>query len=497
MTRLRGRTRSIVVAVAAVATACSASDDRSQAPSFTVAPDVAVEPVDDDPAPSADVSVGLPPPVDLAPAADFALGDPLLPSADDPDSSPLADVLARLPDLSGETISVLGPETGDAAESFEATFAAFEAATGADVVYDGRTDDTSRLADLLAEGAPPDLVVVAQPGRLLDLAAAGDALAVPDVIVDAVRADFDGFWTSLVTSRRRVFGVPNKASVKSLVWYSPDEFEAEGYAVPDTFDDLRRLETTMRRDGRSPWCVGISSGDASGWPFTDWVEDVVLRLHGVEVYDEWVRGDIAFSDQRIVEAVDLVSDTWFEPGNVAGGRRQIPRITFEAAALGVLDGSCLMHRQASFIAGLYRAQAATIGPDGDVDVFEFPPIDGAAGQAVLGAGDYLAAFTDRDATWAALAYFASPVYADARVSSGAGGFFSANRSADPTLHDGVFEREVAELLVGDAPVRFDASDLLATSVNAEFWRSATAYVNGSIDARAMLDRIEATRARTG
>jgi len=44
-----------------------------------------------------------------------------------------------------------------------------------------------------------------------------------------------------------------------------------------------------------PWCVGLESGEATGWPGTDWVEDFMLRLNGADAYDQWVTHEIPFT----------------------------------------------------------------------------------------------------------------------------------------------------------------------------------------------------------
>ena len=93
-----------------------------------------------------------------------------------------------------------------------------------------------------------------------------------------------------------ILGVPNKGDVKSLVWYSPTVFEENGYEIPETFDELIALQDQMRADGITPWCIGIESGDATGWPLTDWFEDLVLRFQGPDVYDQWVAHEILFND---------------------------------------------------------------------------------------------------------------------------------------------------------------------------------------------------------
>jgi alpha-glucoside transport system substrate-binding protein len=70
---------------------------------------------------------------------------------------------------------------------------------------------------------------------------------------------------------------PYKADVKSLVWYVPENFEDAGYEVPGTMEELKALTEQIVADGETPWCIGLGSGGATGWPATDWVEDMMLR----------------------------------------------------------------------------------------------------------------------------------------------------------------------------------------------------------------------------
>lgn len=471
-----------------VVAACTSPDQPAFQPSPGSTNTTEPEPLPTtDPEAQAALTTALP---EFVEAAEFFLGART--GADDPGPATGSGIFGQLPRLDGEVINILGPMTGGEAEAFEASFVPFEEATGADVVYEGTSDDTSILATALEAGEPPDLVVIAQPGRLLNLAASNDVLPVPESIAALVSEDFDPFWSDLVTDRAQLFGVPNKASVKSLVWYQPERFASFGYEIPVTWAELEGLSAQMREDGLRPWCIGISNGESSGWVFTDWLEDVMLRMHGPDVYDQWVQHEIPFSDPQVVQAVEFISDIWFKPGNVFGGKESIARTGFDVAGLPLLDGECMMHKQASFYALNYSEAGATVGASGDVDAFYLPTISDNFGQVVLGAGDYIAAFTDRDATYSALAYFASREYADAHIEAASGGFISPNLNQSIGLYDTEIGRRVATILINADPFRFDGSDLMPAAVGSDqFWRSATAYVAGAIDVYGFVDRTEA------
>ena len=394
--------------------------------------------------------------------------------------------------LSGSVVTILGPETGSEAEGFLAGFEPLRERTGIVVRYSGTRDATTELNLAVEAGDPPDIVIIPQPGRIKQFGESGDAVALPQEMLDRISGSYDPFWFDLASTGGNVYGVPNKGDVKSLVWYSPQGFDGNGYDIPQTWAELETLMEQMKADGNTPWCVGIESGAATGWAFTDWMEDMMLRLHGPEVYDQWVAHEIPFNDPRVVAVATVVGDVWFAEGNVSGGRDLISQRSFREMAAAHLNGECMMHRQANFAGAHYlEAGASSLGPDGDVNVFYLPTVSDEYGTVVLGAGTHAVAFTDKPETLAVLEYIGTAEYANARILADKGGFLSPNRDHDTTLYSSSFDQGLAEILVSADPFRFDASDLMPGEVGAgEFWRSGTDYVSGSKTAQEFADDVE-------
>ena len=394
--------------------------------------------------------------------------------------------------LAGSVVTILGPETGSEAEGFLAGFEPLRERTGIVVRYSGTRDATTELNLAVEAGDPPDIVIIPQPGRILQFGESGDAVAILDSIMANIGGSYDQFWFDLATTGGNVYGVPNKGDVKSLVWYSPQDFADNGYEIPQSWAELEALMEQMKGNGQTPWCVGIESGAATGWAFTDWMEDMMLRLHGPAVYDQWVSHEIPFNDSRVVEVAEFVGSIWFAEGNVSGGRDLISQRSFREMAAAHLNGECMMHRQANFAGAHYlEAGATSLGPDGDVNVFYLPTISDEFGTVVLGAGTHAVAFTDKPETLAVLEYIGTAEYANARIMSDKGGFLSPNRDHDTSLYSSSFDRALAEILVSANPFRFDASDLMPGEVGAgEFWRSGTDYVSGSKTAQEFADDTE-------
>lgn len=385
----------------------------------------------------------------------------------------------------GQIVQITGPErVPEEWESIVEAMIPFEEETGMTVIYTGSADWEAEINVQLAAGNPPDLSIFPQPGKLADFARAGDVIPLPQDVVDAVAPN----WTEGVLGFGEVdgvqYGVPNKNDLKSLVWYKPARFADLGYEVPETWDELLALTDQMIADGNTPWCVGIESGQATGWTFTDWTEDLMLRFHGPEVYDQWVANDVKFADERVVGIFEEILSLWNTPGAVFASGGTIASTNHSSGpAEGLAADDCAMVRQASFFSSRLPE-----GSSADIDVFYFPSID--ENRPVLGAGTLAGAFNDRDATLEVLKYLGSPEFANRRQASqkalkgGEGalsGFNSANLNADRSLWEPL-EQSFIEILQTAAVLRFDGSDLMPADVGAgTFWVEATNMVNGDTD----------------
>jgi alpha-glucoside transport system substrate-binding protein len=430
----------------------------------------------------------------LALVAAACSGDDSGSSSDTTAAGGSATTAAGSADLSGKTLTVLGPEVGSEADGVTAGLAPFEAATGAKVEYTGTRDAETQVRTAAEAGgdALPDIFFAPQPGLVRDLASNitpldADTLALVD-------QNYDPYFKELVTIDGQTLGVPVKGDVKSLVWYSPKTFAEKGYTIPETWDELMALQDQMKADGIAPWCVGIESGEATGWPFTDWMEDIMLRKYGPEVYDQWVSNEMKFDDPKVKDVAEMVGDIWFTDGNVLGGRESIASTGFATAGLPILDGTCGMHRQANFYAAQFKDAKpdVTFGADGDVNVFYLPTISDEFGKVTLAAGVYAVAMNDKPETLAAMKYLASPDYANARIEADKGGYLSPNKAHDTSLYSSELDRTLANILVTADPVRFDASDLMPGAVGAgAFWKDGTNYVNGTETVDQFLKNVQA------
>lgn len=409
--------------------------------------------------------------------------------------------IAEIPvvgDFGGAEITVTGPERSEEeAGSLQAVLGAFGEANNIVIEYIGDADWEANIDVQVQGGNPPDISIFPQPGKLADFARDGAIVPLPDDVLATVQENWSESWLAFGNVDGVQYGVPVKSDLKSLVWYQPARFEAAGYEVPETFDEFTALVDQIAADGGRALCVGIESGQATGWTYTDWVEDMVLRQHGAEVYDQWVTNEIPFDDPRIVESMQTVLDIW-TPENVFASGGTIAGTSFQDNGQPLVDGQCYMHRQASFYSAfLPEGTPFADGSEGAVDVFYFPDIDGS--RPVLGAGTLAAAFNDGEATMAVLEFMGTAKYAELRqtaqytLKGGGGalsGFLSAAIGQDPSVYQPL-EQSFLEILGNSEIVRFDASDLMPAAVGAgTFWTEGTSAVNGDITAPEAATRIQ-------
>lgn len=399
-------------------------------------------------------------------------------------------------DLEGEEVTVYTTIVAPEDAPFIESFVPFEECTGAEVNYEGSKEFEAQLPVRIESNNAPDIAFLPQPGLLQRLVRdTGAVVAAPEQTVANVDEFFTEDWKGYGTVDGEFYAAPLGANLKSFVWYSPGAFEEAGYEVPETFDDMIALSDQIVADGGKPWCAGIGSGDATGWPATDWLEDVVLHKFGPEVYDQWIAHEIPFNDPQILEALGDVGSILKNEEYVNGGLGDVQSIAateFTEGGLPILDGNCFLHRQASF----YQANwgdGVAVAEDGDVFAFPFPTMSEDVGESAVGGGEFVAAFNDRPATAALQTYLSSPEWANYKAQVSLPGWFSANLELDPSNLKSPIDQLAAEQLQNtELTFRFDASDLMPAEVGAGAeWRELTDWIASDKDDQAVLDDIEA------
>ena len=372
--------------------------------------------------------------------------------------------------------SILPPEQ----QLFEESWAEFESCTGIDIVYEGSDQFEAQLPTRIAGGNAPDIAFIPQPGLLQKLVQSGGPVAAPEAVVANVDKYWNPAWKSYGTVDGTFYAAPLGSNMKSFVWYSPKKFAEWGITVPTTWDEMFAAADKIAAAGVKPFCGGIESGGATGWPSTDWLEQIVLRQQGGEVYDKWVSHEIKFDSPEITQAMDTLAGWMKNPDYVNGGFGDVKTIAttaFQDAGGPILKGECAMLQQASFYANFWEnfQPGTTIAEDGDVFAFYLPAISDAVPNPVVGGGEFVTAFSDRPEVQAVQAFLSSAEFATAKASKGT--WVSANSGVPLETYANPIDKLSAQYLTDpNGTFRFDASDLMPAAVGAgSFWKEMTAW----------------------
>jgi alpha-glucoside transport system substrate-binding protein len=414
-------------------------------------------------------------------------------------SADCADV-AQYGTFKGAKVEIYTSIRDEEATRYEKSFEHFTKCTGIEIQWNGSGEFETQLQVRVKGNSAPDLAPIPQPGLLQTLVGLNAVKPASEKVKAASEANFPKDWLAYGTVNGTFYAPPLGANVKSFVWYSPSMFKDNGWAIPQTWDELLKLSDTIAASGKvdKPWCAGFESGDASGWPGTDWIEDVMLRTQGPDIYDQWYKHEIPFNDPKVVDAFDkagaiLKSEKYMNGGT--GDVKSIATTAFQDGGKPIIDGGCALHRQATFYANQWP-EGTKVAEDGDVYAFYLPPVDPAKGKPVLGGGEFLAAFNDKPETQAVQLYMQDANWVNAKAKLG--DWITPNKSLKSenvvSVTDGapnpIQQLSLQILQDPNTVFRFDASDLMPAAVGAgTFWKGMINWITGA-DTKTVTDAIE-------
>lgn len=431
-----------------------------------------------------------PPAATASPTADNTDKETTAPSTE-PLGSPLE--LAMKGDYKGTKVTMFGPFVDADQVKFENSIKEFEEKTGIDIQYEGSKEFEATINIRVDGGNAPDIADFPQPGLLASIAKTGKVIDLTSVLdQDKLTANYNKSWLDMSNMDGKdgkiMAGIWNRSNVKSLVWYPKKQFEEAGYKVPETWDELMALTEQIAKDGDPAWAIGIESGAATGWPATDWVENIMLRTTTPENYDKWVKGELPFTSPEVKNAVETMSKIWLNKDYVYGGAKSIVTTSFGDAPAPMFNNppKAWFNMLGNFITSFFPETAKV---DVDYDWFYLPPIDPQYGKPVLVAGDIYAMFNDRPEVRAVMEFFTTGESIKSWVQSG--GVIAPMNDASLDWYTSESDRRMAKLVQDASTLRFDGSDLMPGKVGAgTFWKGMTDYVSGTATLDQALEQIQ-------
>jgi len=382
----------------------------------------------------------------------------------------------------GKTVEVFTSVVGDELTRYTAASADFTACTGIKINWNGSDQFEAQLPVRVTGGTAPDLALVPQPGLIAQMVATGKAVPAPAAVASNVSKYWSSSWLNLGSVGGKFYAAPNSANLKSLVWYSPKQFAKYHYTVPTTWAAMFTQSDKMAAAGQTAWCGGIGSGGATGWPATDWLEEVVVREAGATVYNNWITHKVKFSDAPIIHAMNTVW-SWMGNKKYVGNVSTIATTSFQDAVTGIPSGGCMQLQQASFISASLP-KGSVVSPTGDAWVYYLPGINPAVTTPVEGGGEFYLAFNSNPETVEAQSYLSTPQWAISRIKAAGsnGGWLSANSGVPASTYTNPLDALSAKYLADPhSTFVFDASDAMPAAIgNGAEWTGFTDwFANGT------------------
>jgi alpha-glucoside transport system substrate-binding protein len=386
----------------------------------------------------------------------------------------------------GGSVQVVGSWSGPEEEAFRAMVRPFEERTGVTVNYTGTRDLNGLLWEGVARGRPPDVAGLPGPGQMAEFARQGALKDLSNVIdVAQYKQDTVPAFVELGSVDGKLVGVFIKTTLKGLIWFNPNMYTLE---VPRTWEELKTLALLAARGGTDVWCVALESGATTGWPGTDWIEDIVLRRSGPDTYDSWVGGTLPWTSPEIRGAFEVYGEVLRD---VFGGPATVVATNFVDGGRPLFTDppGCLFHHQATFMTEFFKSRAGARASE--YDFFAFPEIDPRYANSVTGAGDLFGMFTDTPQARALMQYLVTPEAQSIWVSRG--GALSVNLRV--TDYPDEISRRAAEVLTSADRFRFDASDLMPEQMSTAFLQAVIDYTREPARLDEILASLDETRIR--
>jgi len=391
-------------------------------------------------------------------------------------------------------IFILGAFRGSEETAFNEVIKVFEEQNpDIDVIYSGTAEFETLITVRVEAGDPPDIAAFPQPGAVAKLAREGELVPLWDEALAVYDEQYTPAWKDLSSIDGVPYGLFHRVNAKGWVWYNKPAFEAAGYEVPTTWDEMMALSEEMKDSGIAPWCDGIESGAATGWKGTDWVENLMLRTNTVDVYDAWVSHELPFSSDEVKEAWNILGDLWMDPDMVYGGAQTIALTNFREPAplLFGEEPKCWMHMQGSFVTDFFPTDVQA-DLDNQVGVFALPPIKEELPVTLEVGGDQYVVFKgkDRPEVRKFIEFLGTPESVQPWAEQGGSLFPHVNQ--DIAWYPTELEQNMAAAVMSATAARFDGSDNMDSAVNLAFWKGVTDWVSGGRTLDEALSDIDAT-----
>jgi alpha-glucoside transport system substrate-binding protein len=399
----------------------------------------------------------------------------------------------------GKHLTVLATWGGDEQKSFLAMVKPWEDKTGNKIDYTGSRDLNQLLTTRLQAGNPPDLAGLPGPGQMAEFAKKNQLIPLDNAVdLNQMKEQYDDSWIKLGSVNGKLYGIFIKTALKSLIWYDPKIASSAGLSLsassaPKTWDDLTAATSQLAAAGKTPWCIGIESGAASGWPGADWLQDIFMRQAGPQMYEEWAAMTLPWTDPAMKKAWQTWGAVVNDPKQTFGGKNYVLSTNFGTAFDPMFSSppKCFLHHQATFITSFFQKDFPSVQPVTDFNFFGFPDINSQYSGVQQVSGDLFGMFKDSPEARDFIKYLTTAEAQTIWVKRG--GALSPNKKVSLSDYPDPLSKQAAQILVAAKPAEFSADDLMSNAMSQAFFKGVVDFVTNPSQLDSILANLEKVR----
>lgn len=239
------------------------------------------------------------------------------------------------------------------------------------------TDYVNKLRSAMGSPNAPDIFYNWGAGSIKPYVDAGQVADLTSAVNDDATLK-DGFIPSIMTAGGldgKIYGVPMRGMQPVMLFYNKSLFAQHKLEPPTTWEDLQKAITTFKDAGITPFALG----GAEKWPELMWMEYLLDRIGGPEVFRKIQDGDTdGWGDPAVLKTAQTVKEL-IDDGAFGKNFNSVDYASGAAPTL-LSKGKAAMHLMGSWEYSTQLGKAPEFA-EKDLGWTTFPTVAGGVGDA--------------------------------------------------------------------------------------------------------------------
>jgi alpha-glucoside transport system substrate-binding protein len=380
---------------------------------------------------------------------------------------------------------------GEELAAFQAVLAPFIQQTGIQVNLLTIRDQDLQLSNNVAAGTSlPDIANPPNPQRYTEWAQKGIMKPLEDFIdMEAYLANtlpgllLEDKNYGFVDGKHYLLMV--KSQLKGLLWYNPKVYTG---SAPETWD---ALIATPPAPASNLFCAAFESGDASGWPASDAIANIIMRQSGEQVYVDWYEGRHKWTSPEIKLGYETLGQMVANDA-LYGGTNYALSTNFQRGGDGLFTDppGCLFLEQATFIPAMFVQNDPSLTAGDTFNFFPHPKFNDEFAGNVEGFFDTFVMYNDTPQARALMQYMVTDEAQQIWVDEG--GTLAASKNI--TTYPDVLGENASKILLESKNILLTAGDYMPADMQRAFWKSLLDFTNDQSQLDSILANLDQVQA---